>query len=132
MMVALVCRLALAAVFGFAAVTKALDPSGFVYDIHAFQLTPWALSKLLGSYLPALEAVVAIALLIPNLRRGALLGVIGLCCVFAGAIASAWARGMDIGCGCFGSGGSSNYGLHLAGLGLMGAAAVIAWRLDRT
>ena len=57
----------------------------------------------LGHFLPWLEIVTAMALLLGRLYLGALLSVSGLGVVFAVAVGSAWWRGLDISCGCFGS-----------------------------
>ena len=113
---AIVCRLGLAAIFAAAGAMKLRDVHGFAYDLHLFGLTPWALSKPLAFYLPGLEMVTAIALFIPRLRLGALFAVLGMGAAFSAAIASAWARGLDLSCGCFGHAqDSTNYPLHLAG-----------------
>lgn len=127
---AFICRLALAAVFTAAGVMKMLDPQGFAYDLHLFGLTPWLLSKPLAFFLPGFEIVTAIALFTPWLRLGAVFAILAMSAAFSVAIASAWARGLDLSCGCFGHGqGSSNYPLHLAGTVALFAGAV--WLLFR-
>ena len=53
--------------------------------------------------LPWLELVLGIGILLPVIRRasGALIGLLLL--LFIALHLSAWARGLDISCGCFGS-----------------------------
>ena len=118
-------RLALAAIFAAAGLMKFRDVQGFAYDLHLFALTPWAVSKALAFYLPGFEMVTAVALWIPQLRLGALFAALGMSAAFSTAIASAWARGLDLSCGCFGHAqGSTNYPLHLAGTLTLSAVAV--------
>ena len=127
---AIVCRLALGAIFAAAGAMKLRDVQGFAYDLHLFGLTPWALSKLLAFYLPGLEVLTAIALFIPRLRLGGLFAALGMTAAFSVAIASAWARGLDLSCGCFGHAlGSTNYQLHLVGTLTLFTAAM--WLLFR-
>lgn len=95
-------RLLLAGVFGYAAAIKILDPQAFATDIDHFRLLPYWLASFAGAYLPWLELFCAAAVFFRRCERGALLLLIGLCAMFSGALASAWARGLDISCGCFG------------------------------
>lgn len=122
--IAFIFRLGLAAVFAAAGLMKLRDGQGFAYDLHLFALTPWALSRPLAFYLPGLEVLTALALFLPRLRLGGLFAALGMSAAFSTAIASAWARGLDLSCGCFGHAqGATNYPLHLAGaLGLFGTA----------
>lgn len=127
---AIACRLGLAAVFAVSGLLKLRDAQGFAYDLHLFALTPWALSRPLAFYLPGFEILSALALFIPRLRLGGLLAILGMSAAFSAAIASAWARGLDLSCGCFGHGESAaNYPLHLAGT--LALAAGAAWLLCR-
>lgn len=124
------CRLGLAAIFAAAGLMKLRDVQGFAYDLHLFALTPWALSKALAFYLPGFEILTAIALFIPRLRLGGLFAALGMSAAFSAAIASAWVRGLDLSCGCFGHAqDSADLPLHLAGTLALLAAAV--WMLFR-
>lgn len=95
-------RLILGGTFVYAAWSKILDPASFVSDIGHYRLLPYPLALALGLYLPWLELLCGTAVLIRRLERGALLTVGGLCALFTLALASAWFRGLDIACGCFG------------------------------
>jgi len=128
--IAIVCRVALAAVFAAAGAMKLRDVQGFAYDLHLFGLTPWSLSRPLAFYLPGFEILTAIALFVPGLRLGALFASLGMSVAFSAAIASAWARGLDLSCGCFGHAqGATDYPLHLAGTVTM--CGVALWLLVR-
>lgn len=90
------------AVFVFAGVVKARDPQLFLIQVRGFRLLPdpWAAWLALG--LPWLEIFGGLAVLSGWCRRGGLL-LLNLCLVaFAAALVTAWARGLDIECGCFG------------------------------
>ena len=98
----LLLRVAIAALFLFAAITKLVDPSSFAQQIANYQLTPWPASALLAVFLPALELCVGISLLLGRWESGALVWVAILLTIFSGALLSAIVRGLSIDCGCFG------------------------------
>lgn len=97
-------RLLLGGVFIYAGGLKSLDPAVFATDIDHYRLLPYPLALLAGLYLPWLEILCGTAVILRWRERGALLLVAGLCALFALAITSAWVRGLDIRCGCFGHG----------------------------
>jgi len=75
----------------------------FTLAIQHYQIVPWPdLTMLLAVYLPWLEVITALALFTRRLRLGAITLFSGLTIVFLGALGSAWHRGLDISCGCFG------------------------------
>jgi putative oxidoreductase len=98
----LLLRVAIAALFLFAAITKLVDPSAFAQQIANYQLTPWPATALLSVFLPALELCVGICLLLGRWESGALVWVAILLTIFSGALLSAIVRGLSIDCGCFG------------------------------
>ena len=95
-------RLIVSAVFLWAALPKLLDPASFAIDIAAYQLTGAGLSLWIAIALPWTELAAAIGLLAPWTRRASGLLLCGLLLLFIGLHLSAWARGLDIACGCFG------------------------------
>ncbi len=105
-----VVRLALAAVFLVAGVMKIWDfklghsaTPDFTVAIQSYHLLPFPeLSALLAIYLPWLEVVAALALFVRRLALGATAAVLGMSAVFLAAVTSAWWRGLEIACGCFG------------------------------
>jgi uncharacterized membrane protein YphA (DoxX/SURF4 family) len=101
---ALLCRLVLAGVFLYAGAMKAMDPGLFLLDVRSFQILrdPWAAMLALG--LPWLEIAAALALALGGWARGALLVMAGMLVAFGIALGSAWSRGLDVTCGCFGAG----------------------------
>lgn len=94
----------LAVVFVVAGSMKVIDPVAFFADIQNYDLLPWnSVTVVLAFYLPWLEVICGIALFFRQFRHGALVIILTLLLVFIGALASAWIRGLDISCGCFGS-----------------------------
>ena len=98
----LILRVAMAALFLFAAITKLVDPSSFAQQIANYQLTPWPATAGLSVFLPALELCVGISLLLGRWEGGALVWMAILLTIFSGALLSATIRGLSIDCGCFG------------------------------
>ena len=93
----------LAAVFVAAAVPKLIDPGSFVNDLLNYRVLPESLVGLFALFMPALELVIAGALLWPRYQRGAALLAALLLVTFAAAMAQARLRGIDLSCGCFGA-----------------------------
>jgi len=94
----------IAAVFIVAGVMKVLNPASFAEDIRNYRMVPWTADVVLALYLPWLEIIAGAALLWRKTRKGALLLVLLMLVGFLVALVSAWARGLNISCGCFGSG----------------------------
>lgn len=104
-------RIALAVVLFWAGWVKFTQPPALQKQaVEAYQLVPVGLTDLVGYGLPVLELVLALMLLAGFATRfGAILAGL-LMVVFIGGIASAWARGLSIDCGCFGGGGAVGTG----------------------
>ncbi|MCD0450805.1 DoxX family protein [Actinocorallia sp. API 0066] len=99
-------RLGLAGVLFWAGWTKFTEPVVLQRQaVDAYQILPEALVGPVGVGLPVLEMVLALLLVVGFATR--LTAVISgvLMALFIAGIASAWARGLAIDCGCFGGGG---------------------------
>jgi len=98
--------------FGFGAFllyaggVKAFDPAASANATAAYKILPTDLAHLAGYILPWFEVAIAIFLILGIFVRPAALASALLMLMFAGAIASVWARGMVIDCGCLGGGGA--------------------------
>ena len=103
-------RWTVAAVLGYAGVVKVLDPAQFAIDLDGYRLLPPVGIRLVAFYIPWVEILCAAGLLLRPLRSGAWLVAIGLSFGFVVFLGSAWARGLDVSCGCFGSGASEPVG----------------------
>jgi len=96
-------RLLVGGIFVVAGVLKVLDPARFAADIDHFRLLRYFAVAPLALYLPWLEIICGLAVFGSAWRRSALLLLLALTIVFIAAITSAWMRGLDIRCGCFGA-----------------------------
>jgi putative oxidoreductase len=92
----------LAAILAYAGVAKVLDPARFVADLDNYRLVPAIVAYGAGLLVPWVEIASAAALLIRPLRLGGWLLAFLLGAGFAVFVGSAWLRGLDISCGCFG------------------------------
>jgi putative oxidoreductase len=98
----LVSRLGLGALFVFAGAAKAYDPGELADEVQKYNLLPWIPAVLLALYLPWLEILAGLLLVLNKFERGALLVIGLLLLIFTVALASAMVRGLNIDCGCFG------------------------------
>jgi hypothetical protein len=74
--------------------------------VRAYEMLPIPIANMLGLILPFIEVVIGALLILGALTRVmAALGGFTMI-VFIIAIAQAWARGLNIDCGCFGGGGA--------------------------
>jgi uncharacterized membrane protein YphA (DoxX/SURF4 family) len=103
--ITLLARLTLGGVLLVAGGLKVFKPTESANAVAAYKLLPTDLAHLIGYALPWLEVAIGLLLIFGFMVRPAavLSGLIMV--VFIGAIASVWARGMLIDCGCFGGGG---------------------------
>ena len=128
-------RLLLGGVWVTAGLLKIPDPAESVRAVRAYQLLPEALVPLLGYSLPIVEVLLGVCLLLGLLvRLNAVLSCVLLVAFIVG-IAAAWARGLEIECGCFGGGGgpavgaSAKYPWELArDFGLLLSSVWLVWR----
>lgn len=131
--VGLLLRIVIGGLFLYAGGIKALDLQQFTIDVHHYQLTTGDLTIAIATYLPWLEIVSGLGLLAKRLYLGALTAIFGMTVVFLGAIGSAWQRGLDISCGCFGrEENATNFPLHIGGnvavLVALGILFAAEWR----
>jgi uncharacterized membrane protein YphA (DoxX/SURF4 family) len=97
-------RLVVGLVWVVAGVLKLPDPDESVRAVRAYRLLPEAVVPLVGHGLPVLEVLVGACLVAGLLTRVAATLSVALLTAFVVGIASAWARGLSIDCGCFGGG----------------------------
>jgi uncharacterized membrane protein YphA (DoxX/SURF4 family) len=132
--VATAARLLLGGVFVVAGALKIPDPAAAERAVRAYRLLPEALVAPVAFGLPVLEIAVGLALLAGVFVRTAAIASGVLLLVFMAGVASAWARGLQIDCGCFGGGGEvaadrTAYPAELArDTGLLLVALLLAWR----
>ncbi len=95
-------RFLLAILMLWAAVSKLANPTEFLGSIYGYELPlPRALLQITAVVLPWVELICGLLLLAGFWQPTALLLVTGLLVIFVLATGQAWARGIDISCGCF-------------------------------
>ncbi len=108
----LIARLTLTGVFVLAALPKIKDPIAFSASVNAFRVVGPELSNWIALILPWLELIIGIGILFPQTKSSSGILIAMLLITFIGLHISAWARGLEIDCGCFGvehSEKSTNY-----------------------
>jgi uncharacterized membrane protein YphA (DoxX/SURF4 family) len=129
----LVLRLIVGGVWIAAGVLKLPDPAESVRAVRAYRILPEAVVPATGYGLPVLEVAIG-ALLVAGIAVRLAAAISGL--LFAAyiiGISSAWARGLQIDCGCFGGGGTiakadTRYPQEIArDIALLIAATLLAW-----
>lgn len=118
--VGLLARLVTGGVWLVAGGLKIAEPDASINAVRAYQLLPSSLAEVVGLVLPGLEVVVGLALVLGVFTRGAAVLSALLFTAFIIGIASVWARGIEIDCGCFGGGGADP-----------GAASAYPWEIAR-
>ena len=131
-------RLVVGGVWLVAGIVKFPDPAGNVRQVRAFDLLPESVVPTVGHLLPTLEIIVGALLVLGLFTRVAAVVSALMQLAFIIGIASAWARGLEIRCGCFGGGSGYDpdfklhYSLDLArDTGLLLLSLWVAW-LART
>ena len=103
--IGLVARLVVGVIDLLAGLSKFSDPAGNVRAVRAYRILPESMVPTVGHALPTIEIVIGGLLILGLFTRpmAILSGLFFL--AFIIGIASAWARGLEINCGCFGNGG---------------------------
>lgn len=100
-----VARFGIAAVWLVSGWIKFSDPTQTVVAVRAYQLLPAELVRPVAAIFPTVELILGALLLVGlAVRPVAAVSAVALVLLIA-VIASAWARGLSIDCGCFGGGG---------------------------
>jgi uncharacterized membrane protein YphA (DoxX/SURF4 family) len=134
--IGLAARLVLGGVLLWAGAAKLPELRESVLAVQAYKLLPYDVATVVGYVLPLAEVMLGVLLILGLFTRVA--GAIGalLMVAFVIGIASAWARGISIDCGCFGGGGAiaweeaqAKYPWEIArDIGLFACGAYLAWR----
>lgn len=127
-------RVLLGVSFVWAAGSKLRDPQAFAAVVESYRVVGPELSRWVALGLPWLELWVGVSLALPWLRWGSswILGVLLL--GFMGLHVSAWMRGLNVDCGCFGfseSGADYAFLLVRNGMLLLGVVVLICMEMDR-
>ena len=104
--VGLVARIVLGGVFIYASLDKIRHPELFAEAVYNYQLSPGVAVNLVAIWLPWLEFLCGVLLVLGLWVGGSILILSGLLLVFLSSIGINLARGLDIHCGCFTTQGS--------------------------
>ena len=137
--IGLAIRLTAAAVWIVAGAAKVGELEHFHAQVDQYKLLPHALEAPFAYTLPFVELLVGLYLLVGLLTRVAAFAGCALMVLFLIAQAQAWARGLSLDCGCFGSLAHEQVGattiLRDLALGLptlvMAIRPARLWSLDR-
>ncbi len=103
--VSLLVRLGLAGIFLVAGGLKVTDLAANGRAVNAYQIMSYDAAMVVGAIQPFVEIVVGLLLLVGLATRLAAWLSAGMMVAFIAGISSAWARGLNIDCGCFSKGG---------------------------
>jgi len=101
-----VLRLVVGGVLLVAGALKVTNLAASAFAVRAYQLLPYDLAGYVGHALPVAEIAVGVLLVLGLFTRAGAIAAALLLLAFVIGIASAWARGLSIDCGCFGGGGT--------------------------
>jgi len=127
----LLLRFLVGGTFVYASLDKILDPAGFAQAIHNYRILGAGLLHPTALYLPWLELVAGMAMIMGLARRGSALLIGLMTLMFMAAIVSALARNLDISCGCFHTSGGHAVGMSLLLRDLALLAGAVALLLNR-
>jgi hypothetical protein len=100
----MVSRLLIGGMFIIASFYKIIEPASFAKSIIYYHIVPTELINLMALFLPWLELLIGVALIVGITYRGAVWWSNILLVVFIAALISTIARNLDIDCGCFKAG----------------------------
>lgn len=96
-----VCKIFIGALFIIASVTKIPDTARFADSISNYKILPEFMLMPMAIIVPWIQLIAGIMIVLDVYARSSAFILSGLLVVYIIAIASAWARGIDIDCGCF-------------------------------
>ena len=107
----LVIRLIVGFIFILTGISKIVDPALFAREISNYDMMPLSLINLMAIILPWVEVVVGILFIMGVRIKASIILLVAMLLVFNFGVASAWARGLDINCGCYSSVAEQKVGL---------------------
>ncbi len=130
--IVLLASLAFGALFVWSGIAKVKNPISFAEAVRNFRIVGDPVAPALAHFLPWLEVFAGLGTMWERTRQGAVALLTLLLLGFTVAVASAWVRGLDISCGCFGSAEAMNYPVKIAqNLGLVAAGLWLWWAARR-
>lgn len=97
----LVIRIIIGGVFIFTGISKIISPQVFIRDIMNYDMLPYWSVNIFAIILPWIEVVVGVLFVFGIAVRANTILLGAMLLVFNVGIAAAWARGLNIDCGCY-------------------------------
>jgi uncharacterized membrane protein YphA (DoxX/SURF4 family) len=94
-------RIVLGGLFIWSSMDKMANTGEFAKVIYYYRILPAGFENLFAIFLPWMEFVTGLLLVVGRYKRGAILIYNGLLVMFIIALSQALLRGLDISCGCF-------------------------------
>ncbi|TWJ12766.1 methylamine utilization protein MauE [Stackebrandtia albiflava] len=133
--VGLAARLIVGGVWLVAGGLKVSDLRSSIRAVQVYELLPNSLAEFVGIVLPLVEVGIGLLLIAGLATQPAAVVSALLLVAFIVGIGSAWARGLQIDCGCFGGGGQLGEGEKpqylaeiLRDIGLLALTGLLVWR----
>ncbi len=101
--VLIIFRLIVGGVFIWAGISKIADPLSFAQNVRNYQLVGPALSFLTAIFLPWVELIAGVWLIVGIYPKSSALLISCLLLFFIVLVLITMARGLDVDCGCFGT-----------------------------
>ena len=101
--------IAVSVIFFYAGISKITNIQEFYASIESFQILTQSQSLVLAYFLPPMEMLLAIFLLLPRYKFSSSVILAGLVLGFIITICVSWMRDINISCGCFGGFERSTY-----------------------
>jgi uncharacterized membrane protein YphA (DoxX/SURF4 family) len=117
----------LGGIFLYASSSKLVDPRPFVTIIWNYRLLPPGAVNAVAIFLPWLELLVGLGLIVGVRRRAAALWATGLLVGFTAALLVNAVRGFDVACGCFSTSSEDTSNAWLLVLRDLPMLAAAAW-----
>ncbi|MBC8366351.1 DoxX family membrane protein [bacterium] len=126
---ALLIRLVIGVTFIVASYHKILHPDAFAQSVYYYHMVPASLLHIFALYLPWLELVAGISLIIGCKAKGAAILTALMTLAFIVGLSTSLARNLDISCGCFGTdeGHSVGMSLLIRDIIMFGALGFFLW-----
>ncbi len=119
-------RVALGALFVWAAATKLPDMAAFAQDVANYRVVPPVLVPWVASAVVGIELLAGLALIFGAMVRPAAVVLAGLLAAFTLFLSQALLRGIDLRCGCFGGDERASWWTVVRDVAMLAAAAMVA------
>jgi uncharacterized membrane protein YphA (DoxX/SURF4 family) len=126
-----IAQLLFGAVFLWSGLIKVKDPLSFADAVRNFRIVGDPFAVLVAMWIPWVEIFAGVAVMFDRWKLAGATILVGAVFAFTAAVLSAWARGLDISCGCFGEEVAVNYPVKVLQNILLIGWGFLLWRSGR-